>query len=78
MIPWCVTPSSQNTSQASGVRGRSWCLEEVWTCLLLLINEHNNRHDIFPMLASMFGGCSEQWLHDLLGVWLCLVKTQVR
>jgi hypothetical protein len=77
------------------VRGRSWCLEEVWTHFLqLLMNRHENGHSIFPMLASMFGGCSErwlddfpgamfggcseQWLDDFLGAWLYLVQTQVR
>jgi hypothetical protein len=29
------------------------------------------------MLASMFGGCSEQELDDLLGAWLHEVKTKV-
>jgi hypothetical protein len=30
------------------------------------------------MLASMFGGCSERQLDDLLGKWLHLVEMQVR
>jgi hypothetical protein len=55
-----VTPSSRNASQASRARGRSWCLEEVWAWLKLLTNRHKKRHGIFPMLASMFGGCGER------------------
>jgi hypothetical protein len=30
------------------------------------------------MLASLFGGRGEQQLDDLLGAWLCLVKTKGR
>jgi hypothetical protein len=45
----------------------------------LLINRYKKRHGIFPMLASMFGGCGERSLDDLLGAWLHLaVETQVR
>jgi hypothetical protein len=44
----------------------------------LLIKRCENRHGIFPTLASMFGGCSERKVDDLLGKWLCLVETQVR
>jgi hypothetical protein len=52
-------------------------LEEVWTHLSqLLTNRHENRHGIFPMLSSIFGGCGEQQFHDLLGTWLHLVETQ--
>jgi hypothetical protein len=69
---------SQNTSQASGVRGRSLGLEDVWSHLQLLMNKHKNWLGILLMLASMFGGCGEQWLDDSLGAWLCLVKRQVR
>jgi hypothetical protein len=70
--------ASQKASQGSGVRGRSWGLEEVWAQLQLLTNRHENRHGVFPMLASAFGGHSEQQLDDSLGGWLCLVKTQVK
>jgi hypothetical protein len=52
-------------------------LEEVWTHLQLLANRHENSCDFFPMVASMFGGCGEQELDDLLGAWLCEVQTQV-
>jgi hypothetical protein len=45
----------------------------------LLMNRYKNRHGIFPMLASMFGGCTERSLDDLLGAWLHLTaETQVR
>jgi hypothetical protein len=45
---------------------------------LVAVVAHKKRHGIFPMLASMFGGCSERQLDDLLGAWLHLVETQVR
>jgi hypothetical protein len=35
------------------VLGRSFDL------LVVLINMYKNRHDILPILVSMFGGCSE-------------------
>jgi hypothetical protein len=68
MIRWCVAVSGQKTSQASGVRGRSWGLEKVWTHLQLLINTHENRCGIFPTLLSTFGGHSEGQFDDLLGL----------
>jgi hypothetical protein len=70
--------SSRNASQESGVRGRSWCLEEVWTQMQVLTNRHENRHGVFPLLASMFGGHTERQLEDLLVAWPHLaVETQV-
>jgi hypothetical protein len=45
---------------------------------VVITNRHKNSCGFFPMLASMFGGCSEQQVDDLLGAaWLSLVKTQV-
>jgi hypothetical protein len=66
---------SQNASQASGVRGRSWCLEEVLTQLWLLMNACENRCNAFPTLLSMFEGHSEGQFDDLLGLQ-CQVKKQ--
>jgi hypothetical protein len=56
----------RNPSQASGVRRRKWGLEDVWTHLRLLMNRRKNSCGFFLMLASMFGGCSEQQVDDLL------------
>jgi hypothetical protein len=53
-------------------------LEEVLTHLQMLTNRHESSCGFFLMLASTFGGCSEQELDDLLGAWLHpVVKTKV-
>jgi hypothetical protein len=46
------------------VLGRSFDL------LVVPINIHKNRYGIVTILVSMFGGCSERQLDDLLGAWL--------
>ncbi len=38
---------------------------------------YKNRHGVFPMLVSMFGGCSEGQLEHSLGAWVHLVEKQV-
>jgi hypothetical protein len=45
--------------------------------LVVIINMYKNRHGTIPILVSMFGGCGEPYLEDLLVLWLYLVKTQV-
>jgi hypothetical protein len=37
---------------------------------------NKNMHGIFPMLVSMFGGCSEGWLEDLLGAGSAVAHEQ--
>jgi hypothetical protein len=79
----CLAGVVSNSWMTCWARGSFWsnCESGEWSERNELVlgrsstNRHENGHDIFPMLASTFGGCSEQRFHDLLGTWLFLVET---
>jgi hypothetical protein len=48
-------------------------LEKGWERSKLLLHTYKNRHGINTILLSMFGGSSERYLEDSLGMWFSLV-----